>query len=405
MADARWTFIPDILEEHIEGLAFLWGRRQAALRDDTITFPWFRDMEDRIAAHRDGIRVVGADARAMLEEKLAADDAGETCAGALALLDPAAGVEARVITDAFAKAEGPRLDGLKQALAHAGKAVLREVAALRQPDSTPIAAAAAEVLAFHRVLERMDGKLEPLLAAEDPSVRASGWRTVACAVVPVPPQRYAAAARDEDPVVVAAAMEAGAWCGVRGVLDAVRNAVGKNPAEQAHVLHLLGILGTDADVGLMREIVENETLGPGRFAMVVAGGRPDFMEYLFRGMESEDPETAVAAGAAFTKLTGLNIDSQRVVTVEQEGADEFEEEFADALTLPDPEAARREWHALSKQLQGVRHMATGRDIGALDAATFGAIDMRSRFEICMRARFYGTWTGTLVDIEKFPQRH
>ena len=37
MPSPRATFIPDILEEHLEELAFLWSQRQTALRDPRYT--------------------------------------------------------------------------------------------------------------------------------------------------------------------------------------------------------------------------------------------------------------------------------------------------------------------------------------------------------------------------------
>jgi hypothetical protein len=71
MSTPLWTFIPDILEGHIEGAAFLWGQRQAGLRSGEYTFPQFRALEHRLHAHFDGILAAGRDARGMLLEKLA----------------------------------------------------------------------------------------------------------------------------------------------------------------------------------------------------------------------------------------------------------------------------------------------------------------------------------------------
>ena len=45
------TFIPDILEEHLEELAFLWGQRQTAVRDPRYTTREFTHLEERITAH------------------------------------------------------------------------------------------------------------------------------------------------------------------------------------------------------------------------------------------------------------------------------------------------------------------------------------------------------------------
>ena len=42
------TFIPDILEEHVEELAFLWEQRQAAVRDPRYTMRELTQLEQRI---------------------------------------------------------------------------------------------------------------------------------------------------------------------------------------------------------------------------------------------------------------------------------------------------------------------------------------------------------------------
>ena len=66
--------MPDILEEHLEELAFLWGQRQAALRHPEHTLRSFSGLEERIEAHLHGLLAVGDQANPLLEEKLTCDD-------------------------------------------------------------------------------------------------------------------------------------------------------------------------------------------------------------------------------------------------------------------------------------------------------------------------------------------
>jgi hypothetical protein len=267
--------------------------------------------------------------------------------------------------------------------------------------------AACEVLAFHRVLERNASVIEPFLRVEDPLTRCTAWRVVAYAVLPVSADLYTAAIADDDPSVRAAALEAGAWCGVPEVLSFIREVGVTAPLEHSQVVPLLGIIGTDDDHTLIESLGCMEALGPVRYALLAAGGNTRFMEHILSGLESADPKSAVAAGAAFSRLTGLNIDSQNIAIVPADGAspdDEFEQEFADQLTLPDAMAARREWKLMTDRRGTARHMAAGRSLDALDAATFNVIDMQARYEICLRSRFHGLWTGTPVELERFPQR-
>lgn len=403
---ARWTFLPDILEEHIENGAFLWGQRQAGLRAGEWTFPKFRELESRITAHLDGIRVVGADAVPPLEMALGSDDANDVFIGATGLLQPDAGDRADTLVEALQASEGARRTGLVQALAQAPATPVSRIAELSKSADPALAAACAEVLVFHHAFDREPARIEPFLLAADPALQKAGWRIAALGIVPVPAKRYAAGVREEDAALRAMAIEAGAWCGAQGVLDILRHLADAAPADNVDALLLLGVLGDASDAARIRDLGSNPALGPRRFELLAAGGRSAFIPLLIAGMEDPDPVTAVAAGAAFARLTGLNIDSTDVVTAppatDAEGEDAaFEAEFADPLTLPDANAARREWALLSKTLGGADRIAAGRSIDTLDAATFAAIDMRSRYEASLASRFRGGWNGSLVDLERF----
>src|SRR5256885_16615339 len=80
------TYIPDILEEHVEELAFLWGQRQSAMRDPSYTIRELTHLEERITAHLQGVLAVGEVALPLLEDTLAAEDPHMVFAAAYALL-------------------------------------------------------------------------------------------------------------------------------------------------------------------------------------------------------------------------------------------------------------------------------------------------------------------------------
>jgi hypothetical protein len=113
------TYIPDILEEHVEELAFLWGQRQTALRDPDYTIREFGHLEERITAHRDGVLAVGDHALPLLEDGLAQDDALLVFAAAYPLLHSGSPSATARVLDAFRNAEGERLARLEDALRHA----------------------------------------------------------------------------------------------------------------------------------------------------------------------------------------------------------------------------------------------------------------------------------------------
>jgi uncharacterized protein (TIGR02270 family) len=408
MSTPVWTFIPDVLEEHIDELGFLWGQRLSALRSYQVSAPRFRDLEERILGRIDGIRAVGRDARPLLEAKLAADDALDVFAGAYGLLDPAGHSDPAEIIAIAEKAEGPRLKGLTMALSHSPVDVRAHVIELQKAGNPAVAAAAMEVLAFRGALARESAAVEPILLNDDPKIKSAGWRVVSLALVPVRAELFAAALRDEDAALRAAALEAAGWCGIKGVLTLVRQLASKSPVESIEALELLAVLAGPEDVPLMKQIAQTAELGAARYRILGSFGHPDLIDHLFRGMEHEDPKIAFAAGAAFTKMTAANIDSQSVVEVPPADAapdDPLAAEFADQVTRPDPAAARREWQRLGPATTSASRLAGAIDVSrALDAATFGALDMQTRYECCLRSRFYNAWTGSLVHLEAFPNK-
>ena len=120
------------------------------------------------------------------------------------------------------------------------------------------------------------------------------------------------------------------------------------------------------------------------------------------------PPPACAAAAAFTKLTGVPIESDTRVTLPPrpgEKPDEFEAEFLEEVQLPDAELARRHWARVGAWLQRAGRMQRGFDVGRPRSGDeFAALDMRSRWEMWLRARFHGAWRGSPLRLERFPQQ-
>ena len=403
----RLTYLPDLLEEHLEEVEFLWAQREAALTSPRQTQRDLAHLDERIAAHVQGVLAAGEHAIPLLEERLASDDANVVfAAGYSRLRGPAAPVDR--LLDAFSTAEGPRLDGLKRALTFgaptAAMARLRDLLLSAQPS---VAAAAAEILAFHREFGPSPGRLLLLVREEDPSVRRQAWRVAAYLGVPLDPKLYAAAMRDEDPGVREAALLAAAWSRVPGVLTLTRQAAQAPAPDKLSQLHLLAVLGTAKDLPSLRAIVAMPVLGPARFPIAVAFGHPGLVDLLLAEMASPDPATAVAAGNAFTRITGQTVDSGQRVKVAPEGeepADEFESEFQDEVLLPHPELARKHWEKVQPQFSGAVRLAQGLDLShGATPEVLGKLDLKSRFEAALRGRFQGTWPGSAMDLEAFPQ--
>src|SRR5438093_13327929 len=99
------TYIRDILEEHVEELAFLWGQRRTALRSPRYTVRAFFHLEERIAAHLQGVLAVGGEALPLLEDTLRDGDSLAAFAAGYALLHHENHTATARVLDAFTHAE------------------------------------------------------------------------------------------------------------------------------------------------------------------------------------------------------------------------------------------------------------------------------------------------------------
>lgn len=404
----KLTFIPDILEEHLAEIAFLYGQRMEALQSSDYTYAKFLELEERIAAHLNGVLVVGERGLDIIEAGLASDDALDVFASAFSLLqmgDP--DLETRVLV-LVARAEGARLEGLRLALRHGASAgATSRLTMLAKGAPSPLSAAAAEVLAFRGLCDIDPQWLRDLVSAASPRVREAGWRLVSYLVRSIEPGAYEAALGDEDAGVRRSALLAGAWCGEPVVLATARQLARAPAAEDYHALHLLAVLATPQDAAVLAGIARSGVLGVRGLRLLGSLGSPATMDTVLREMENTDPAIAAAAGAAFTKMTGVDVTSTRTAKLPvADGGDPnaFDAEFQDEVVLPDAALAHSEWQRMKDRLAAAPRIARGLDLGLeFTTETFAALDMESRWEASLRGRFHGTWSGSPAWIERFPQ--
>lgn len=397
----EWMF--DILEEHVEEAAFLWGQRQAALMSPSFDAPALRRLEARIAAHTDALVLAGPAVRPILEQKLAGER-DEALAAAHALLLSGESRDARAVLAALREAEGPALDGLRLALCLAPvDAIAPAVQELLRTAPAPAAAAAAEALAFHDAGGVSSADVARFVGHEDAAVREAGWRTGTWLGTAAEPSLYAAALRDDTPAVRSAALHAAAWCRVPGALQVVRKAATQPGPEAFALLHLLSVLGTTEDWPVIRQLGGSEVLGPARFQLLAAYGRPESAEDMIAAMSSDDPAVAAAAGSAFMRMTGLDVEAGRATVPAQDETDDVEAEFLDEVPVPDPELARQLWKDLQPAVANAARLCHGLDAELpLASPALEGMDMQSRWEIALRGRFRGTTHATAAAFQRFP---
>ena len=175
----RTNVISAILGQHLEEFLSLCGQHQHALQSPDYRAADLEPLEKRIAAHLDGILVAGEAAMPLLEEGLAGEEPQVAFAAAYILLRMGPETSQRVL-EAFLQAKEGQMEGIGRALCHSPVDPMMK--SLRQAiaDSpAPVAVAAAEVLAFHRKLDRSTKRLDMLLHDENPAVRCRAWRVMA----------------------------------------------------------------------------------------------------------------------------------------------------------------------------------------------------------------------------------
>jgi uncharacterized protein (TIGR02270 family) len=406
----KLTFIPDILEEHLEELAFLWGQRTNALRSSDYTMREIRLLEERIEAHADGLLVVGDRLVPFVEEALAGDDPNTLFAATFALLRLNTDASLQRVLRALESAAEPRLEGIRAALCHGPiDRLVHHLQSILVSAPAPSASTAAEALAFHGALNPTAARIHDFLTDHIPTARQTGWRIAAYLGLQLDARTYAAAMRDENPAVRAAALTTAAWNGEQAVLAIARQAAATPTPDHLDALRFLAILGGPDDLQRMASIGMADALGASRFDLVASYGHPALVDLLLVEMSraEKDPEAGAAAGAAFARVTGKNVESDHRAKVPPGGGpppDDFDAEFQEEVTLPDYPAAYRHWQEVKPRLGQAGRLAKGFDVaGGLTAETFAALDMQSRWEACLRGRFQGVWPGSPLDLERYPQ--
>jgi uncharacterized protein (TIGR02270 family) len=406
----KLSHIPAILEEHYEEVQFLWAIRRNALRSPRFTLRELGKFEERIAAHVQGMLVVGEKMRDLVEPGLAESDANIAFAAAFSLLTLNRSTTTQLVLDSFAAAKGPTLDGVREALCHAAPAnAIPTIEWHAAHSPTPVVAAALEILSWRSGSPPAVDRVRLCLAAEAPATRATAWRVLAATGQAADPKDYSNAMRDDEAIVRTEAAWAAVWACVPGILVLARKAAEQVDPKNMELYRLLATLGTSDDGPRIANLASNPALGPAaaRFELIGAYGHPAHVDFLISHMRSDDPETAFAAGMAFTKMLGADIDSDRrseLPPTEPSGDPQLDAEFVEDIMLPDADAAQRVWAAAWERLSAAEKICCGADVSrGARAEQFSTFDLRSRWYIAARNRFYGIAGPSPIDLARFPQ--
>jgi hypothetical protein len=357
----RWK--QRFLVVHLEDLANLWNQRLQAWAAGTWTRDALRKLDRRIAAHADAVALAGEEAVEPLQEALEGAELPAVLGAAHVLLgrEDRDGVDRAQAT--CGRARGLAAEAFRIALRHAPLGLhlgfLRDAA---RGEDERLAAGAISAFAFQGVPEDL-GRLPALLDSGDAAVRRLGWeavaylgaglvRSTAAGLREVLAERArAAASRETDAAVRAAALEGAAWTGQRWLVPHLRSVAARTPRtpEDLPALRLLAILAEDADADVVLAAARDPDLGPERASLFAALGRAEGMEDLLAELGGRDRASVAAAARAFRRWTGVDLPQRPAEDREDEGDDE---DAGAAEDLPDAAAARAWWEDTGRAVLG-----------------------------------------------------
>ncbi|HUQ84053.1 MAG TPA: hypothetical protein VM076_23080 [Gemmatimonadaceae bacterium] len=376
---------PDIVEEHFDELDALWEHREANVFTADWTLAHLAFHEERAEAHLDGLRLAELHGVELASEKLTSGAPSAATAAAFVLWESHDADARAMLLAEFRKGDPPVRDGIRIALRHLPSAELRQPLLDAMAAAPAVAAAAADVLAFHR------SSLPPfdhLIADADPTVvqQALG---AAGRMKRLHAQDFARASTHADPSVRLAAFQAAARSGLASVADACRAAAAGGDVVG---LAFLGTLGDPSDAGLIERAVRNAELAEVAVSTIGAMGRVQSVPLLLELMG--DPVLGVAATAAYKRITGASgVEGEKPFPPPPvaEGEDENES------LPPDPAKAKKDWEQRQATLTPDRAWQGG--IGITDGvmpAGFDNLALATRRDVYLRLRARG---APVPDIE------
>ena len=366
----------DIVEEHFDELDFLWEQREANVYTPDWTLRQLAEHEERVEAHLDGLRVAELHAIDLARERIG--DGTSAAAAATFVLWEAG--EPEYLDLVFSHLGGDDVaitDGVRSALRHGDvKRMKAPLLQLVTGTATAPAAAAADVLAFHR---------QPVAPLEQLMRSAGPWeRTLALGAAGrlrrLRDQDLAEALEHPEPAVRLAAMQAGARAAIPGLAARCRSAASRGTDPDADALAFLGVLGEPQDLALMQKAVARKDLAEAALRGVGAMGNVQAIPSLIELMA--DKALGVFATAAYRRITGAtNVEGERPFPPPPVAEGEDEEE---ALP-PDPAKAADDWRKRSNAMPADQAWQAGLAVNETVLANgFDRLPLESRRDVYLR---------------------
>lgn len=225
-------------------------------------------------------------------------------------------------------------------------------------------------------------------------------------VMESPADVFHAAMADDDPSVRREALQAAVWSRQSWLLKQCRQKASRPEVDHFDELQMLAILGNESDVKAMQKIARNIELGPQRFEILGSYGHPEIMNDILKALDDPDPSVAVAAGQAFTRITGMDIESDNQAESFPEDSDQsndLEQNVAGDAILPDSQLARSHWESVKNRYSQGTRWGGGHNLSrGVSDEIISTLDMLTRWESRLRGKYDGSWQGNLANLERFP---
>jgi uncharacterized protein (TIGR02270 family) len=361
--------ITDIISQHAEEASFLWLLRDSAVRDPHYSLKDLAELDERVEAHVDGLRIAGEAGWGICQEQLAWEEPGEVFAAAVLAFEVGRAeyinevIETGTQSLELARGVVSALGWLtyEQAQPH-----IQALYASEDPMQQRIGVAAAAV---HR--HDLGKSLNEAVRASEPIVRARALRAVgelgrsdllgAC--------KLQLDGEDKDCRFWAA--WAAARLGDSSGFDFLKEVVRENELLSERAADVLARCMNTSEALTWQRILarDGEHL---RIALKVAGaiGDPESIPWIVEMMKA--PESARIAGEAFTMITGVDIadddlegewpENFKAGPTEDAEDDDIEMDPDEDLPWPEVELIQKWWQGHQGQFQKGTRYLTGKPI-------------------------------------------
>jgi len=387
----------DIVEEHFDELDFLWEHREGNVFTPDWTWYNLVEHEERVEAHLDGLRLAELHGVDIAFERIGGGTTSAAAAATFVLCEAGEPRCFEVVLEHLQSEKPAIVDGVRSALRHCDvrklESALFHLAVAGAPST---AAAAADVLAFHRLGAP---PLDKVFAGDAASTHKLAL-DAAVRLGSLQRDSLTNALEHAEPIVRRSALYAAARAGIPGLVRWCRSMATRGTDPDAEAVSFLGIVGEEQDLELLQAAMRRSDLAEDAVAAVGALGRVAAIPWLIELMA--DKALGVFATSAYRRITGAShVEGSRPFPPPPvaEGEDE------DENLPPDPAKAAADWKQRSKTMTADRAWQSGVAINDVRLPPeFDRLTLQSRRYVFARLCSRGSMKESDMELEALAVR-